>query len=702
MKKLLMAVAAFLPLCAGLMAQNVDNSAIFSVEDDQLMSALDSIVVSASRVDAKSPVAYSELDKRQIALQNPTSSLPMMLNLQPSVVAVNEGGTGLGYSKIRVRGADPSRTNVTLNGIAYNDAESQEVFWVNLPSLSGMLSSAQLQRGVGSSTNGVGAFGSSLNLVSALPAIKPYCEIELAGGSFFTGLGSVKAGTGRTKHGFSFDLGYNYNRTEGYIRNAYARLHSLMAVGSWYGDRSSAKIVYIAGRQRTGITWNGISAEEMAADRRYNSAGEYYDADGNMHYYDNETDNYIQHNVQGIYSINLAHNLYASATLHYTNGNGFYEQYKDDKKMSSFGLDADVISDVVRRTHLFNNLYAGSLNIKYETFRGLAQAGFNYSLYDGDHFGTLKWVDAMPDVDTKRHYYDNNGLKKDAAAFIKGALYLFDGSLNIYGDTQWRHIDYKMVGYDPDTGDLDHDFHYDFPNAKAGATLSLGRFSNLYASAALANKEPTRSDIKDAITTGDEIKPERLWDFEFGYRFNSSRLSFAVNAYLMEYQDQLVETGKISDSGYMIKKNIPDSYRRGIELSLGWKIIESLRLDANTTLSRNKIVADEGLLDLMLSPGYIGAYSLQWDAAKWLTLTLADKVVGRQYFDNTSNPDHMLDAYNVLNLGAVFSFGSFKVSAFVNNMLNSKYIADAWSYGDDCGYFPAAPINGLVKLSYRF
>ena len=292
--------------------------------------------------------------------------------------------------------------------------------------------------------------------------------------------------------------------------------------------------------------------------------------------------------------------------------------------------------------------------------------------------------------------------EKDVAAFLKGALYLFDGSLNVYGDAQWRHIDYSMAGYDPDARDLDHSFHYDFPNAKAGATLSLGRYSNLYASAALANKEPTRSDIKDAITTGDEIKPERLWDYEFGYRFNSSHLSFAVNAYLMEYKDQLVETGKISESGYMIKKNIPDSYRRGIELSLGWKIIESLRLDANTTLSRNKIVTDEGLLDLMLSPGYIGAYSLQWDAAKWLTLTLADKVVGKQYFDNTSNPDHMLDAYNVLNLGAVCTLGSFKVSAFVNNLLNSKYIADAWSYGDDCGYFPAAPINGLLKFSYRF
>ena len=702
MKKTLMAIAAFLPLCAGLMAQNVDNSAIYKVEDDQLMSDLDSIVVSASRVDAKSPVAYSELDRRQIALQNPSSSLPMMLNLQPSVVSMNEGGTGLGYSKIRVRGNDPTRTNVTLNGIAYNDAESQEVFWVNLPALSGMLSSAQLQRGVGSSTNGVGAFGSSLNLVTALPTIKPYTEVELAGGSFMTGMGSIKFGTGRTKHGFSLDMGYNYNRTEGYIRNAFARLHSINAVGSWYGERSSAKIIYIAGRQKTGITWNGISAEEMAADRRYNSAGEYWDADGNVHYYDNETDNYIQHNLQGIYSIRIGRNLLASATAHWTNGRGFYEQYKADKKMSSFGFDTDARSDVIRRTHLANNLYAGNLNLKYETWRGMAQVGANYSLYDGDHFGTLAWAKDFDIQSTERHYYDNNGLKKDASAFVKGALYLLRGRLNLYADAQLRHIDYSLNGYDDDAGDLDHDYRYTFPNVKAGATLSLGRFSNLYATAALANKEPSRSDIKDAIAEGRDVVPEKLWDYEFGYRLNAAKIAFAANVYLMEYRNQLVESGKISSSGYMVKQNIPVTYRRGIELSAGWQVLPSLRLDANSTFSRNKIVDGDLLRDLMLSPSYIGAFSVQWDPAKWLTLTLADKVVGRQYIDNTSNPEHMLDAYNVLNFGAVCSFGPFKVSGYVNNLLNSKYIADAWAYGDECGYFPAAPINGLLKLSYRF
>ena len=704
MKKHLMALAACLPLCAGLMAQNLDDSDIYLVKDDQLHSALDSIVVSASRVDTKSPVAFSEMDRKQLDVQNPSSSLVMMLNLQPSVVSMNEGGTGLGYSKIRVRGSDPTRMNVTLNGISYNDAESQEVFWVNLPSLSSMLESAQLQRGVGSSTNGVGAFGSSLNLQTAIPQAKPYAEFDLAGGSYYTVMAGVRAGTGRSRHGFSLDLGYNYNRTEGYIRNAFARLHSVNVVGSWYGSRSSAKLIYIHGRQRTGITWNGISKEQMEADRRYNPAGEYHDADGNVCYYDNETDNYMQHIVQGIYSLRLADNLYGSATLNYTRGDGWYEQFKESAKLKKYGYDTDARSNLVRMKKMANDFYAGSVNLKYETFRGLVQAGVNYSLYDGDHFGTLKWVEAMPEVDTKRHYYDNNGLKKDLSAFVKGALYLMDGGLNIYGDAQWRRIRYRLSGMEDDYYQLDSDHPYDFLNAKAGASLRAGAHGNVYASAALAHKEPCRSDLKDAIVSGREVRPERLLDYEFGYRFNAERFAFAVNGYLMEYKDQLVSTGKMSESGYMIKDNIAKSYRRGVEVSAGWQALKSLRFDANSTFSLNKIVNEDGsLTDLMLSPGYVGAFSASWDATKRLNLTLTDKVVGSQYFDNSSNPEHKLLAYNVLNMALSYDFGKIKIAAFANNLLNAKYVADAWyDYEwDECGYFPAAPFNGMVKLSVK-
>ena len=703
MKKLLMALTAFLPLSAGLMAQNLDNSAIYSVEDDQLVSALDSIVVSASRVDAKSPVAYSEMNRRQMQLQNPASSLPMMLNLQPSVVTMNEGGTGLGYSKIRVRGSDPTRMNVTMNGIAYNDAESQEVFWVNLPALSNMLNSAQLQRGVGSSTNGVGAFGSSLNLQTAVPQTKPYLELDFAGGSFITAMSGIRAGTGLSRHGFSLDVGFNYDRTEGYIRNAFARLHSLNVVGSWYGSRSSAKLIYIHGKQRTGITWNGISKEQMEQDRRYNPAGEHTDADGNIVYYSNETDNYMQHILQGVFSARLAENLYGSATLNYTRGDGWYEQFKENAKLVKYGYDTDLRSDLVRMKKMNNDFYAGSANLKYETGLGMIQGGINYSLYDGDHYGTLKWVEAMPEVDTGRHYYDNNGLKSDWSVFLKEAVNLLDGNLNLYGDVQWRFIDYTISGQDDDFIPLDSRYKYDFVNAKAGATWQVGRGS-IYASAAMANKEPCRSDLKEALESGGEVLPENLYDYEFGYRFNAKRVAFAANFYLMEYRNQLVATGKLTSSGYMVKDNVARSYRRGVELSAGWQALESLRFDANSTFSTNKIVNEGGLLtDLMLSPGYVGAFSATVTPVRNLSITLSDKVVGAQYFDNSSNPEHRLPAYNVLNASVSYDFGRAVVSAYVNNLLNAKYVADAWyDYEwDECGYFPAAPVNGIIKLSLK-
>ncbi|MBO4557361.1 MAG: TonB-dependent receptor [Bacteroidales bacterium] len=703
MKKLFIAVAALLPLCAAAWAQNQED---YSLEDNTAPTALDSIVVSASRVDAKSPVAFSEMGAAELAAQNPSGSLPMMLNLMPSVVTVNEGGTGLGYSKIRVRGSDPTRMNVTLNGITYNDAESQQVFWVNLPSLSTMLSSAQLQRGVGSSTNGVGAFGASLNLMTAFPQTQPYSQIELAAGSFCTGLIGVKAGTGRSSHGFSLDVDFNCSRTEGYIRNAFARERSFMATGSWAGRRSIAKLIYIYGRQRTGITWNGISASEMAADRRYNSAGEYTDDAGNTAYYRNETDNYRQHNLQANYSLRLADNLYGSATLHYTKGQGFYEQYKVNKKLKNYGFEGSgERSDLVSRKWMDNDLYAASANLKYETWRGLAQIGANYSLYDGDHYGKVLWVRNLDDkdVDRDKHWYDNNGLKKDFSAFAKGALYLADGVANIYGDVQWRTIRYTISGIDDDYTPIDCYNPWNFINAKVGATVKAGPCGNIYASAALAHKEPTRADIKDAITGGgDPVKPERLLDYEFGYRFNMPNFAFAANFYAMEYKDQLVETGKLSDSGYMIKSNIPVSYRRGVELSAGWQALPQLRFDANSTISRNKIVTDEGLLNLMLSPEYIGAFSATWNATRRFTISLSDKVVGKQNYDNTSREDFTLPAYNVLNAAASYNFGKLKLSLFVNNLLDSLYVADAWSYGDDSGFFPAAPINGMLKLNYKF
>ena len=683
-------------------------------QPDAATIELDSIVVLASRVGAKSPVAFSQMDRSELQATSPIASLPMMLCLQPSVVSTNEGGTGLGYSKIRVRGSDPTRMNVSINGICYNDAESQQVFWVNLPSLSSMLNSAQLQRGAGPTSSGVGAFGSSLNLQTAVPENTPYTSVELSAGSFSTGILSVNAGTGRSAKGYSLDAACSVSSTEGYIRNAFARLHSFMLTAGRVTANSSAKLVCLYGKQRTGITWEGITAEQMAADRRYNPAGEFTAEDGTTCYYGNETDNYRQLNLQAIYTRLFSDNLQGSATLHYTRGSGYYENYKEDKDLRDYGLQSasPVVSDLVKRSQMRNDYYAANLNLRWQEGASTLRWGATYSIYDGDHFGNVVWtgLDAAPQstclLDPEAHYYDNSALKSDLSTFLKWEYTPFDEALYIFADLQYRGVDYSMNGLDDDVWTvLDSSWDYDFLNGNLGATLALGENGSLYASAALAHKEPCRSDIKDAIATESTVGPERLADFEAGYRFSSPRAAFAANLYCMEYKDQLVETGKISSSGYMVKSNIPKSYRRGVELTAKVSVSKKLQFEANSTFSTNKIVFENAATgvyktDLMLSPRYVGGFSATCKPARRLTLVLSDKVVGSQYFDNISSPEHKLSAYSVASATAEYSFDKLKLSIFADNLLNSEYVADAWSYGESCGYFPQAPFSAMFKISY--
>lgn len=674
---------------------------------------LDSIVVLASRVGAKSPTAFTQLDKVELGSLRPSASLPMMLSLQPSVVSTNEGGTGLGYSKIRVRGSDPTRMNVTINGICYNDAESQQVFWVNLPSLPSMLNSAQLQRGVGASSSGSGAFGSSLSLQTAVPEATPYADITLSGGSFLTCITTISAGTGRSAKGYSLDAAYSASTTEGYIRNAFARLQSFMLTAGRLTSHSSTKLVCLYGRQRTGITWEGITMEQMEADRRYNPAGEFTAADGSTDYYGNETDNYRQLHLQAIHSRTFGDNFSGAATLHYTRGGGYYENYKEDRDLRDYGLEAagPVISDLVKRSQMLNDYYAANVNLRWNGGSHTVRYGATCSLYDGDHFGNVIWTGtdagkSTDKIDPSHHYYDNNALKKDYSTFLKWEYAPFDESVFLFADLQYRGVDYSLSGLDDDVAtDLASRWNYDFLNTNLGVTLTVGERSSLYASAATAHKEPCRSDIKDAIVMGTDLKRERLADFEAGFRFNAERLAFSANLYCMEYRDQLVETGKISSSGYMIKANIPKSYRRGLELTLKASPIASLSFEANSTFSTNKIVDETAPVgspraDLMLSPNYVGGFSATWQAFRRLKIVFSDKVVGSQYFDNLSSPEHKLPAYSVASASAEYSFDKLKLSIFADNLFNSEYVADAWSYGDSCGYFPQAPINAMVKISY--
>lgn len=709
---------------------------------------LDSVLVEGNRATVKTPVTHSTISKQIIRSAAPNASLPLLLGLQPSVVTVTESGSGLGYTRLSVRGSDASRTNVTLNGVAINDAESQEVFWVNIPSLTSFLESVQLQRGVGTSANGSGAFGASINMETSFTSPKPHSSAEISYGSYNTTIASVGAGSGLLPSGLSFDMRYSYNTTDGYIRNGKGKLHSVFANLGYLNGSNSFKVIYIMGDQHTGITWEGISREMVEKDRRSNPAGAYYDAAGNIHYYDNETDNYTQHYIQGFYSHSFSHGLLWVNTLNYTKGSGYYENYKADTKFSKYGLEPQIIdgqtykrSDFIIRQAMDNEYYVASSTLKYNSTKIRASAGINYSYYDGLHFGDVIWSMYNENIEDNHTWYKNRGDKWEGSIFARGEIDI--DKFTLFADLQYRHIDLKMSGPDKDFAPLDYHKPYNFFNPKGGVSFSLNENNMFYASLAVAHKEPSRSDIKESIKSllQGSVKEERLLDWEIGYKLSMKNFALGVNIYFMEYKNQLVATGKLSDVGYQIKENIPDSYRRGVELCAGWEIAKWIRLDGNVTLSLNKIKKYTAYVDVMdsdwniigqdteyyektdlnMSPSVVGMAMATFIPVKNFNIFANGKYVGKQYYDNTSSQERSIPAYFVMNGGASYDFPLYgkkdnspylTLSLFVNNVLNNKYLSSAWVYRANFndgskpyieeGFFPQAETNFIIKLAVNF
>ena len=705
---------------------------------EEKVERLDSVVVSSSRAGRNTPVTFTMVGKDELRRTNPLNSLPMNLALQPSVISVNEGGTGLGYSKMTVRGAKGSQINVTLNGITLNDAESQEVFWVNIPALSSMISSVQLQRGLGTSANGAGAFGASINMNTAAVSADPFGSAEMSVGSYGTFISTFTAGTGLTRSGLYFNAAYSRGMTDGYIRNAYADVQSAMAVLGWMNERNSLRLTYLMGDQKTGITWEGISLEQYEKDRRYNRAGEYHDEYGNVHYYDNETDNYAQHHLQLNYTHSFSEKLAWSTTFNYTRGDGYYENYKEDNAFSTYLMSEPVVDGVVHsegdfitREALGNDYFVLNSDLRYASDKLNLTAGVNFSRYDGDHIGRVLWNNVLGDsYDYASHeWYLNRGLKHEANAYVRGEVLMAD-CLTAYADLQYRGVWLNMSGPENDGVLLDHKNDWQFFNPRAGLSYRLNQSSRVYASAALGHREPGRSDIKELIldankaaaagaeSRGVEIRPEKMLDVEVGYEYSTDRLALSANVYLMEYWDMLLETGKLSDVGYAIKENVPRSWRRGIELAAGWKALKWLHLGANMTLSTNKIRAytayyemydnmndwnylgqhkvDFENTDILMSPSLVGMASVTFrpfvyssSSLKSAYATINGKYVGRQYYDNTSSQERSIPAYFVgdMALGYEISLGrrvrqgddsSLTLSLHIHNLFNRKYYADAW------------------------
>lgn len=705
---------------------------------------LDSVIVESYRAGKNTPVSHTTLNFRDIKRESPVNSVPMVIALLPSVVSSTEGGNGLGYSTMRIRGSEGSRINVTLNGIALNDAESQEVFWVNIPSFTSFLHDIQVQRGVGTSVNGPGALGASVNMRTILNSAEPYGSADFGVGSYKTFLTTVGAGTGLMKSGFSFDIRASHNTGDGYIRNAKTELNSIFASAGWFKGDNFIKFNYILGDQKSGITWEGISPEMMEIDRRYNPAGRYYDKAGNVHYYDNETDNYTQHHFQLHFAHSFNPNWSTSSTLHYTKGSGYYENYKADKKFSSYNLPNQTIngitynkSDIIIRQSLDNDLIALNWLLSYKSEKGEATTGLFYSYYSGDHFGDLIWSMFNNNIPDNYRWYLNYGYKHDFSLFIRGERN-FTGRLVGFADLQYRVVDYTLDGEDKDFVSLNWRGKYNFFNPKAGLTFNVNKRSQLYASLSVGRKEPGRSDIKESVKAqrASEIRPERVLDYEIGYRLKNERLTFNANIYLMEYKDQLVPTGKLSETGYVIKENVKSSFRRGVELSASYRVSSFLSLDANLTLSRNKIkeytqyvdefddnwdlVSQKAILhknsDIAFSPGVISMAMITLSPSESSRISFRGKYVGKQFMDNTAQATSKIPEYFVTSFSASKNFTLkdervLEISLFIDNLLDRKYYSNGWIYSAmflngesyiEKGLYPQAGINYTIKASFRF
>lgn len=733
MKKLCF-VAALAAVCATTSAQ-------------EKVERLDSVVVSASRAGKNTPVTFSEMGKAQLESQSPSNSIPMTLNLLPSVVTYNEGGTGLGNSAMTIRGSKGSQINVTLNGITLNDAESQEVFWVNIPALTALISGVQVQRGLGTTANGAGAFGASINMNTAFATPESWGRTEHSWGSYNTQTVTHAGSTGISRHGLYASAAYAKGTTDGYIRNAFVQSSSAFFVLGWLGAGQSLRFTFLRGKQRSGITWDGIDLEQYNKDRTYNGAGEYYDDLGNVYYYPNQTDNYIQSHYQVNYTRALKPNLAWSTTLNYTRGDGYDEYYKSNRKLKNYGFTGfpegtPARSDMTYRKKMDNDLWVLNSDLRYSSSRLGITAGINLSDYRGGHWGELLWAKQLGSAYDYSgvDWYNNTGRKKDAGVFAR-AEYRPLNWLTAYADLQYRRVSYFLTGIDDDYIEygsnpadmLDYSKVWNFFNPRAGVTAVVGR-QKVFASVALGNREPGRGDIKENIKgDGADIVPEKMTDIELGWQYGGRRFSASANVYLMEYTDMLLETGRLSSSGYAIKENVPRAWRRGVELAGAWQVGRWLRADGNLTLSVNEIAdytsyvpyedysathaVHYGKTTMLMSPSAIGMIRFSaTPSSKWL-FTADYKYVGKQYLDNSMREEMAIPAYGVVNVMArrtvkFIGRSTLVLSAYVNNLLNNLYYASGWRWESydpasdtvysGIGVYPQAPRNWTLKLALNF
>lgn len=687
------------------------------------------VEVRAIRADDKAPFTKTNLSKQQIEKMNMGQDIPFILNQTPSVVVNSDAGNGIGYTGIRIRGSDAARINVTLNGIPYNDAESQGTFFVDLPDFASSLSSVQIQRGVGTSSNGTGAFGATVSLSTNEFNPKAYAEINNAYGSFNTWKNTVKAGTGLINDHFTVDARLSRVSSDGYIDRARSDLQSFYLSGAYTGKKSSLRFNIFSGKEETYQAWNGVPESMLKTSRTYNSSGT--DKPGEP--YDNEVDHYTQTHYQLFYNT-ACRNWNFNTAAFLTRGLGYYENYKGGEAFADYGLPDPVIggtpieeTDLVRRKWLDNYFYGQIFSAQYRKDNNAVTVGGGWTVYDGIHHGNIIW--AQYGIDNDHEYYKLDALKSDINVYAKWQHEL-NSYWNIFADLQYRHVQHKMDGFS-NNPDLYINRKFDFINPKAGISYAKNGWQ-AYLSYALANKEPNRDDFE--ASPANQPDKETLHDFEAGIEKRTSRFHAGATLYYMLYKDQLVLTGRINDVGAYTRINVPNSYRAGVELQGGYVFSKWINAVANLTLSRNKIKAFTEFLDdydasfewigqaevshkntdIAFAPSIVGAATINILPAKHIELSLLSKYVGQQYLDNTENESRKLSSFYTQDARLALTFNTklikeFRIIGQVNNVFDKKYEPNGYTYSyvydgsitADNYYFPMAGTNFMVGVNIR-
>lgn len=700
---------------------NLDRDLRIDILLKEVPMITEAVIVEGTRAAETTPTTFTTVNKQELTSRNFGQDLPYLLNWTPSLVTTSDAGTGIGYTGLRIRGSDATRINVTINGIPYNDSESLGTFWVDVPDIASSAQSIQVQRGVGTSTNGAAAFGGTVNLQTDTQRNDSFAEVTASIGSFSTTRYSITAGSGLLNNHWSFTGRLSKIKSDGYVDRASSDLGSYFLSGTYHGDKSIWKALVFGGKEVTYQSWYGIDAEQMKIRRTFNYAGAIYDDNGTVSgYYDNQTDNYKQDHGQIHFSSALTEKTNLTIGIHYTYGRGYYEEYNQGIPFEFLGLNNVILKDTtisegdfITRKWLDNHFYGTTFALTHELQKLSVVIGGGYHRYaPAHHYGEILWSTFAVNLVPRQRYYEGGSEKNDLNVYTKFNYDLMD-KLRAFIDLQYRTVDYETSGLDDSQIQYNISDRLNFFNPKAGLSYSIDPENMLYVSYAVAHREPSRTDYLENNT---KPRPEQLGNLEAGWRRKAKEYALELNYYLMNYRDQLVLTGELDNVGNPIRQNVGKSYRTGIEVSGSISFSSRFSWTINATWSRNRnidfIWEDETNLTrkantpIILSPDWIAASQLAWKAGEGFQAILMTKYVSRQYLDNTHNEGLVLNSYLVNDLSVSRAFPvkgteGIEFSLLINNLFDARYASNGYSYDGVPYYYPQAGINFLFKTMLK-